>query len=186
ALDPASTPDHTLTASAPRLEWPTIPGYEILGELGRGGIAVVYKAQQISLNRIVALKMLRSGIGARAEELARFYREARAVADLKHPHIVQIHDLGEHNGCPFLALEFMEGGSLATRFAGTPQPARQAAQLVETLARAMHYAHEHGIVHRDLKPGNILLQPIATKNTRKHEKEEKDNSDEPATPSKPS
>jgi serine/threonine-protein kinase len=157
ALDAASRADETRPASPPRPGWPALPGYEILGELGRGGMAVVYKARQIRLDRIVALKVLRAGDGGQAEELARFYREARAVADLRHPHIVQIHDLGEHDGCPFLSLEFIEGGSLAARIAGSPQPARQAARLVETLARAIHHAHEHGIVHRDLKPANILL-----------------------------
>jgi WD40 repeat protein/serine/threonine protein kinase len=137
--------------------YPEIPGYEILGELGRGGMGVVYKARQADLNRFVALKMILAGAHAEPEHLARFRREAEAVAQLEHPHIVQIHEIGQHQGLPFFCLEFVEGGSLAARLAGTPQPARQAAALVETLAQAMQVAHERGIVHRDLKPANVLL-----------------------------
>jgi tetratricopeptide (TPR) repeat protein len=136
---------------------PSVPGYAILEVLGRGGMGVVYKALQASLNRLVALKMIRSGPLADLEELARFRQEAEAVARLQHPNVVQIYEVGEHGGHPFLALEFVEGGSLAARLAGTPQPARQAAELVETLARAIHDAHGRGIVHRDLKPANVLL-----------------------------
>jgi WD40 repeat protein/tRNA A-37 threonylcarbamoyl transferase component Bud32 len=135
---------------------PLVPGYEILGELGRGGVGVVYKARQKSLNRLVALKLLRVG-NADPSELARFLREAEAVARLQHPHIVQIHEILQGGGAPVLCLEYVDGGSLAGRLAGTPRPAREAADLVETLARAVHYAHQRGIIHRDLKPSNILL-----------------------------
>src|SRR5262249_8736588 len=114
---------------------PVIPGYEILGELGRGGMGVVYQARQGSLQRLVALKMIKSGALADAEELARFRKEAEAAARLQHPHIVQIHEISAHAGQPFFSLEFVEGESLAQRLAGTPQPARQVAALVETLAR---------------------------------------------------
>jgi WD40 repeat protein/tetratricopeptide (TPR) repeat protein/tRNA A-37 threonylcarbamoyl transferase component Bud32 len=136
---------------------PHIPGFEILGELGRGGMGVVYKARQVSLNRIVALKMVLAGAHARPEDLARFLIEAEAVAHLQHPSIVQIFDVGEHAGLPFFALEYLEGGSLHQKLQGTPLPAREAAQMVAALALAMYAAHERGIIHRDLKPANILL-----------------------------
>jgi predicted Ser/Thr protein kinase len=134
-----------------------LPGYEVLGELGRGGMGVVYKARQQGLNRLVALKMILSGVHAGPQEQARFRSEAEAVARLQHPNIVQIYAIGEQEGLPYFALELVDGGSLAQRLNGRPLPGRQAAELVETLARAMHVAHERGIVHRDLKPGNILL-----------------------------
>jgi serine/threonine-protein kinase len=136
---------------------PAIIGYEVLGELGRGGMGVVYKARQTNLNRIVALKMILAGEHAGAETLGRFRREAEAVARLQHPNVVQIHEIGEQAGLPFFSLEFVPGGSLTARLAGTPQPARWSAGLVETLARAVHYAHGQGVVHRDLKPANVLL-----------------------------
>jgi serine/threonine-protein kinase len=136
---------------------PQVPGYEILAELGRGGMGVVYQARQTGLNRLVALKMILAGSHAGGEELARFQAEAEAVAQLHHPHVVQIHEIGTHEGKPFFSLEFVAGGSLAARFRGTPWEPRRAAGLLEPLARAVHYAHEHGIVHRDLKPANILL-----------------------------
>jgi WD40 repeat protein len=136
---------------------PTIPGYELLGELGRGGMGVVYKARQQGLNRLVALKMIRTGPLASPDEVARFRVEAEAVARLEHPHIVQIHEIGECHGLPYLCLEFVDGGSVADRLRTGPQPAGPAADLVETLARAMDVAHRRGIVHRDLKPANVLL-----------------------------
>ena len=139
-------------------EWPTVPGYEILGELGRGGMGVVYKAQQLGLHRTVALKMIRTGIQAGAKDLARFRAEAEAIARLQHPNIVQIYDVGEAEGRPYFVLEFVSGGSLAQHLQGKPQPARPAAHLIETLARAVHAAHTNGVIHRDLKPANILLQ----------------------------
>jgi serine/threonine protein kinase len=137
---------------------PRVPGYQVLGLLGRGGMGVVYQARQLGLERLVALKMIRDGALASDQELARFRTEAEAVARLQHPHIVQIHEVGEADGQPYFALEYVAGGSLADRLAGTPLPAGEAARLVETLARAIHYAHQRGIVHRDLKPANILLQ----------------------------
>jgi serine/threonine protein kinase len=140
------------------IEWPAVPGYEILGELGRGGMGVVYKARQIGLHRTVALKMVLAGNHTRRKELARFRAEAAVIARLQHPNIVQIHDVGEAAGRPYFALEFVAGGSLAQHLQGTPQPARPAAQLVETLARAVHAAHANGVIHRDLKPANILLE----------------------------
>jgi WD40 repeat protein len=131
--------------------------YEILGLVGRGGAGVVYQAHQLDLDRTVALKMLLAGAHAGPKDLTRFQREAAAIARLKHPSIVQIYDVGQHGGQPYLSLEFVEGGSLAQKIKGTPQPAREAAQLVETLARAVHAAHQCGIIHRDLNPANVLL-----------------------------
>src|SRR5262249_46259560 len=121
------------------------------------GMGVVYRARQKSLNRIVALKMLLSGVHASQLELTRFKTEAEAVAQLQHPNIVQIYEIGEHNGLPFFSMEFVEGPSLAQQLSRGPVNARAAAQLIETLARAVQVAHEHGIVHRDLKPANVLL-----------------------------
>jgi len=161
ALEPAPLPtgpylsQGTISAADPTL--PSVPGYEVLGVLGRGGMGVVYKARQIALKRLTALKMILAGAQASAEDLARFRREAEAVARLQHPHIVQIHEVGEQDGRPFFSLEFVDGGSLAQKLAGTPWPAREAAQLLETIARAMHAAHQGGIIHRDLKPANVLL-----------------------------
>jgi WD40 repeat protein/serine/threonine protein kinase len=140
----------------------SVPGYEILGVLGRGGMGVVYKARQLRLNRIVALKMILAGAHAAASEVARFRTEAEAVAQVQHPNIVQIYEVGEHEGRPYFSLEFVEGGSLEQKTAGAPQPPRQAAELLDTIARAMHVAHQCGIIHRDLKPANILLQGKTT------------------------
>lgn len=136
---------------------PTVPGYEITGTLGRGGMGVVYKARHIRLNRVVALKMILAGAHASPDDLARFQNEAEAVASLQHPGIVQIYEIGEHEGLPFFALEYVEGGCLSLRIAGEPQPPREAAQLTEAMARAIHVAHRAGVVHRDLKPANVLL-----------------------------
>src|SRR5262249_50683220 len=133
-------------------------GYELLEELGRGGMGVVYKAQQTSPSRLVALKMLLAGSYAEPARRSRFLAEGDAIARLQHPNIVQIHEVGQQDGLPFLVLEYVGGGSLADRLHGVPQPPRPVAELVETLARAVHHAHTHGVVHRDLKPGNILLQ----------------------------
>jgi serine/threonine-protein kinase len=129
----------------------------VLEELGKGGMGVVYKARQVRLDRLVALKLIRGGPGAYPEERARFATEAEAVARLDHPNIVGIYDIGEWNGQPFLSLEFVDGGSLADHLRGKPVACQVAAPLLETLARAVHHAHEHGIVHRDLKPANVLL-----------------------------
>src|SRR5262249_40903754 len=136
---------------------PTLPGYEILEELGRGGQSVVYKARQRALDRLVALKMVLSRADTDAGERARFRQEAEAVAHLEHPHIVRIYDVGEVAGQPYCALEFVPGGTLAKKLAGTPLPAHEAARYLETLARTMAWAHQRGIIHRDLKPANVLL-----------------------------
>jgi WD40 repeat protein len=136
---------------------PAVPGYELLNKLGGGGMGVVYWAWQSSLRRTVAVKMIRAGTNAGPEHLARFRLEAEAVARLRHPYIVQIYEVGQADSCPYLALEYVDGGSLGQRLAGTPLPARQAARLAGLLARAMHYAHQRGVVHRDLTPANVLL-----------------------------
>ncbi len=137
--------------------WPTIPGYEIQGELGRGGMSVVYRAWQFRLNRVVALKMLRSGEQAGPAELVRLLSEAETVAQLKHPNIVQIHEIGQFNGLPYLTLELCEGGTLADALRGEPLPVEESIPLMITLARTIHAAHQRGIIHRDLKPANVLL-----------------------------
>jgi serine/threonine protein kinase len=137
---------------------PEVAGYEVLGRLGRGGMGVVYRARQLGLDRIVALKMVSTGFQAGPKELARIRVEAAALARLQHPNIVQIYDVGETAGQPYFVFEFVAGGSLAQYLRGTPQPALPAAQFVDTLARAVHAAHAHGVIHRDLKPANILLR----------------------------
>jgi serine/threonine protein kinase len=178
AAPPAHDPGRTLTfggaaagiaADAGRLH---IPGYEVMEEIGRGGMGVVYKARQINPPRLVALKMILAGEHADPEQLARFRAEAEAIARLSHPAITQIHQVGEWHppeggpAVPFLTLEFVAGHSLARRLgSGTRVEPAQAADLVRQLADGVHYAHRQGIVHRDLKPGNILLTGAAGPDT---------------------
>jgi hypothetical protein len=153
---PAEHPASALTELA------ALPGYEILGLLGRGGMGVVYHARQTRLKRLVALKMILAGAHAGPKELERFRLEAEAIARLQHPNVVQIYDVSEHEGKPYFSLEFVDGGSLHNTLTGTPLPAREAARLVETLARAMQAAHQLGVIHRDLKPANVLLTKAGT------------------------
>jgi serine/threonine-protein kinase len=141
---------------------PQIPGYDAEAVLGCGGMGIVFRAKHLRLNRRVAVKMLLAGAYAAAREKERFQREAEAVAALRHPNIVQVYDVGEHEGRPYFTMELVEGGSLAKALAGTPQPTRKAAEMVATLAGAVHAAHASGIVHRDLKPSNILLTADGT------------------------
>lgn len=141
---------------------PTVPGYEILEELGRGGMGVVYKARQAKLNRLVALKMILSGPFAAKDDRQRFFMEAELLAKLRHPNIIQIHDFGESQGIPYFSLEFAEGGTLHRWLHGKKVTAEEAAAMVLSLAQAMESAHAQGIVHRDLKPANILLQRKTT------------------------
>jgi serine/threonine-protein kinase len=141
---------------------PQVPGHEVEAVLGRGGMGVVYRARQCALGRMVAVKMLRAGPLAGPQELGRFRRETAALACLRHPNIVQVYEAGDVEGRPYFTMELVEGGSLAQKLAGAPQPARQAAALALTLAEAVQVAHQAGIVHRDLKPGNILLTTDGT------------------------
>jgi eukaryotic-like serine/threonine-protein kinase len=141
---------------------PEVAGYEILEELGRGGMGVVYRAKQIGLNRYVALKVILAGGHAGEATLTRFRAEGEAVARLQHPNIVQIYDVGEQDGRPYFAFELVDGGSLARRLNGVPQAATRAATWSRTLARAVEAAHRKGIIHRDLKPSNILIDADGT------------------------
>jgi serine/threonine-protein kinase len=125
-------------------------------------MGVVYKARQVSLNRLVALKMILAGSHVGPEEMARFLREAEMIGRLKHPHVVQVYEYGSHEGKPYFSLEYLDGGSLADQTHGQPQPPVLAARTIQTLARAMQAAHEQGIVHRDLKPANVLLTADGT------------------------
>jgi tRNA A-37 threonylcarbamoyl transferase component Bud32 len=159
---PHSPPEDAILPAAPAGTSIEVPGYEVLRELGRGTMGVVYQARHQKLHRQVALKMILAGSHAGAAELARFQTEAEAIARLQHPNIVQVHEVGEHEGKPFVALEFCGGGSLDKKLNGTPLPAAEAAALVETLARAVQAAHEHHVVHRDLKPANVLLAEDGT------------------------
>ncbi len=134
-----------------------VPGFELLDVLGRGGMGVVYKARHLKLNRLVALKMILAGEHAGPDQVQRFLAEARAVAKLQHPNIVQVHEIGEYKNLPYLALEYVAGGSLAQAWKRARPSAADLAALAESLAQAMHVAHQHNIIHRDLKPANILL-----------------------------
>jgi serine/threonine protein kinase/photosystem II stability/assembly factor-like uncharacterized protein len=151
---PPQDPGPTLVQPSSR---PEIAGFEVLEELGRGGMGVVYKARQKSLGRVVALKMLLSGPFADAEDLARLRVEAESIARLQHPNIVHVYDIGEEKGWTFISLEFLDGGNLARALDGRPWPVERAVRLIETLARAVHAAHQRGVIHRDLKPANVLL-----------------------------
>jgi serine/threonine-protein kinase len=150
----------TLPPDGPPL--PAVPGYEVEAVLGHGGMGVVYKARHLRLGRLVALKMTLAGSYAGPRERERFRREAEAVAALRHPNIVQVYDVGDADGRPYFTMEYVEGGSLAQKLAGKPQPARPAAALVATLAGTVQAAHDSGIVHRDLKPDNVLLTADGT------------------------
>ncbi len=161
----ATTVEGSVVPPARRRAGPSLPrveDYEILEELGRGGTSVVYRARQSHPARVVALKVLLSGPHADAERRARFVAEADTVARLRHPNIVQIHQVGESDGLPYLALEYVNGGSLAQALVGTPWPPARAAGLIERLAHAAESAHRAGVVHRDLKPANILLASDGT------------------------
>jgi tetratricopeptide (TPR) repeat protein len=156
-LDAIFKAPETTRKSSTDEAWPALPGHEVRAVLGRGGVGVVYRATHVKLHRDVAVKMLRSGESASSDERARFLREAEAVASLRHPNIVQVHDFGELVGRSYLTMELVEGGSLAQKLAGEPQPASAACTWLIVLAEAVQVAHEGGIVHRDLKPSNVLV-----------------------------
>ena len=135
----------------------SVPGHRILSVLGRGGMGIVYKSWQVSLRRLVAVKVLDAGAGADPRSAARFRTEAEAAARFHHPNIIQVYELGEFEGLDYLVIEYAAGGSLRDRIDGSPQDPRESARMLEILAHAVHYAHQCGIVHRDLKPANVLL-----------------------------
>jgi hypothetical protein len=164
ALFPPKTERDPKPAAAPSGDsrLPAIPGYQVEAVLGRGGMGVVFRARHLRLNRIIALKMALAGAYAGPQERERFQREAEAVAGLCHANIVQIHEVGDHEGRPYFTMEFVDGGSLAQKLAAAPRSVRWAAELVAMLAEAVSVAHRAGIVHRDLKPSNILLTAEGT------------------------
>lgn len=159
----APSPARPADDSPPIADGDTFGNYELLAEIGRGGMGVVYRARQRDLDRIVALKMIRSSRSASAEEVRRFHLEARAAGKLRHPHIVGIHEVGEHAGQPYFTMDCVDGTSLAEHLAENgPLEPEAAAALLVPVARAVHYLHQQDIVHRDLKPGNILLDRDGT------------------------
>ena len=162
ARRPEGSKERRVQGGSSEADFPQVDGYDILALLGHGGMGVVYKARQQRLSRLVALKMIRAGSLAKPEDLARFRIEAEAVAKLRHANIIQIYDIGEAGGLPFVALELLEGGSLDEFLAETPQPGGPAARVLATLARAIHAAHQAGIIHRDLKPSNVLFASEGT------------------------
>jgi serine/threonine-protein kinase len=141
---------------------PPIPGHRIEAPLGWGGMGVVYKARHLELGRTVAVKMLLTGGYAGPPELTRFRSEAKALAEIGHPNVVQVYDVGEVDGLPYFTMEYVGGGTLAERLSGAPMAAGKAAALAVDLARAVEAAHRRGIVHRDLKPANVLLTSDGT------------------------
>jgi WD40 repeat protein len=158
---PPPAPTHRSPDPAPIApeNWPRLPGYEVLGVLGQGGMGIVYRARQTSLNRLVALKRFHA---ANDQMLGRSRQEGELLARLQHPNIVPVYEVIEHERATYLALELVEGGSLEARLKGKPQAPRPTAELVESLARAIHHAHMQGVVHRDLKPANVLLAEDGT------------------------
>jgi serine/threonine protein kinase len=139
------------------LPLPALPGYEVLGELGQGGMGVVFLARQVAFDRLVAVKMMRAHLLAGPIEATRFRTEALALGQLDHPHIVRVHAFGEDHDCPYLVMEYLPGGSLAQLLRQGPLPIRRAVELVRQVALGVQAAHERGILHRDLKPANVLL-----------------------------
>jgi eukaryotic-like serine/threonine-protein kinase len=159
-LQPTPSSDNSTGDDSADSNWPLVSGYQVIEEVGHGGMGVVYKARDLRMNRLVAMKML--GAGANSRNRARLRHEADAIARLHHPYIVRLYDLIDHDNQLCLVMEFVGGGSLASRIRGQSRPPNEAAEYVRKLAEAMHYAHEHSIVHRDLKPSNVLLTDDGT------------------------
>src|SRR5262245_6769027 len=158
AAAPGNTPPHDLsTVNMTGMPLPSISGYEVVREIKRGGMGIVYRAHRSGQDTPVAIKMMLRGACADRSELERFHREAKAVPRLDHPNIVRVFDFGEQDGIPYFIMEFVEEGSLKEHLSGRPLPCPAAARIVEILARAMQHAHERGVVHRDLKPANVLM-----------------------------
>ena len=165
ALQPASATPNAEPAGADLSPSPNQPppglrcfgDYELLELLARGGMGVVYKALQISLNRTVALKMIQAGVLATPAEVKRFHTEAEAIAHLQHPNIVAVHEIGEHNGQHYFSMDYVTGRTLADIVRDGPLSPLRAATYVKTISSAVHYAHQHGIIHRDLKPANVII-----------------------------
>ena len=156
ASPPPARADAPLGSSVPIPE--RLGDYEILAEVGRGGMGVVYKARQRRLNRLVAVKTILAHEHASAEQLLRFQREAEMAARVRHPNVVQVYEVGTHRGRPFIAMEWIEGPTLAHQLGDRPLSTPEAAQLTELLALAVQAAHSQGVIHRDLKPANVLMQ----------------------------
>jgi formylglycine-generating enzyme required for sulfatase activity/tRNA A-37 threonylcarbamoyl transferase component Bud32 len=154
-VEASSSDTHTFNDQLPRIQY--LGDYELLEEIARGGMGVVYKARQVSLNRIVAVKLILVGQLATPTARERFHAEAQAAALLDHPNIVPIFEIGEHEGQHYFSMGYVDGQSLATRLAEGPLPPKEAADLVATVAGAVEYAHRQGVIHRDLKPSNILI-----------------------------
>src|SRR5262249_19545285 len=150
----ATVPGPDVAAAEPPVR---LGQYELLEPLGRGGMGVGDKARPVPLNRVGALKLALGGPVLGTEGFARFQVESEAIARLQHDNIVRVYECGEHDGRPYFSMDYVEGGSLAQKLAGTPLSEREAATLVQTLARAVHFAHRHHIIHRDLKPANVLI-----------------------------
>jgi serine/threonine-protein kinase len=172
-LDQLAMPDPNKTLDSPAPIAPSLVGesvadgkYQLLAELGRGGMGVVYKARQTDLDRVVALKMVLAGSMASAEQVARFQAEAKVAARIQHPHVIPVYETGHANGLPYLVMRYVDGCSLADRLRAGPLPPEVAVRIVAAVARAVDDLHRHGVVHRDLKPSNILLdandQPFVT------------------------
>src|SRR5262245_49574002 len=153
AADPGE--DWMQQPSPPLLRF--VGDYELLEEIARGGMGVVYKARQVSLNRTVAVKMILAGHFAGKESIQRFRAEAEAAASLRHPNIVAIHEVGEYEGQPYFSMDYIEGHNLAEAVRDHPMPGRRAAACIQTIAQAVQFAHDRGVLHRDLKPSNVLL-----------------------------